>query len=254
MRIALLMALFLTVSMVYAAPDTVQTVTGDLQCRIIEDTGSLLVVETVAGDFVGLRKSSIINVVRGSEDDFYLMRGEHFEQKEKDEQALLEYLQALKRNPANDEAGKRIDSINRRHKVQRFEEKMLTGRQLLARSQYQKALKAFQDILRDNPEDEFAREVVNEMCLTYTKMAFHYYDHCYDEGAIRELAKAEELNPESAEIYYIMGRIHHDARKFELARQEYERALELDPNHIQARMRLLSLIEQRRSGRLFSRL
>jgi tetratricopeptide (TPR) repeat protein len=237
-----------------AAPDQVQTRIGTLPCRILEDTGDLLVVETVPGDYVALRKSNVISVVKGNEADFYLLRGQHFEEKEADEKALLEYLQVLKGDPNSQEAGKRIDVINQRHKRKRWEERMLSARQLLAAEEYRKALDAFQAVLAENPDDTLAKQVVDEMCDTYARIAYQYYNHCYDEGAIRELAKAEELNPESAEIYYILGRIHQDNRQIELARQEYERAIELNPNHMQARTQLLALIEAQRSLTRYGRL
>ncbi len=230
-----------------AAPDQVTTPTGVLPCKILEDAGTLLVVETVPGDIVALRKSNIIRVTEGDDNDFYLMRGTHLEKKKADERAVLEYLQVLKRDPDNSEAGERIDSITRRHKRKRWEEGMLSARQLLAEQEYKKALEAFQDVLAENPDDDLAKQIVDQMCQTYAKIAYHYYNHCYDEGAIRHLAKAEELNPQSAEIYYVLGLIHHDNHQFELARQEYERALELDPTHVQARSRLLALIERQRA-------
>ncbi|MFH1739517.1 MAG: tetratricopeptide repeat protein [bacterium] len=254
MRQLMLVLLFLSGAIAQSAPDQVETPTGILPCRIIEDTGSLVIVETVPGDFVGLRKSNIVKITKGTETDFYLLRGQHLEEKQADDRALMEYLQVLKRNPESDEAGQRIDAINRRHKRKRWEEGMLSGRQLLAGQEYRKALDAFQAVLAENPEDELAKQVVDEMCSTYTRIAYQYYNHCYDEGAIRELAKAEELNPESAEIYYVMGRIHQDNRQIELARQEYERALELDPNHVQARAKLLALIERQRAGLRYGRL
>ena len=116
---------------------------------------------------------------------------------------------------------------------------------------WEKAIEQGNIALAENPNDELAKQVVDEMCNTYTRIAFEYYDHCWDEGAIEELAKAEALNPESAEIYYVLGMIHQDQRQWELARQEYERALELNPNHSQARQQLLALIERQRSGRWF---
>ncbi|HQO36781.1 MAG TPA: tetratricopeptide repeat protein [bacterium] len=251
MKLIMFILIFLSVTSVWAGPDQVRTETGILPCRIIEDTGSLLVVETVSGDFVGLRKSNIKEVIKGDESDFYLLRGEHYEKKAADEQAVLEYLQVLQKNPQNIEANQRIESINLRHKQKRWEEGVLSARQLIAQQEYRKALEAFQAVLAENPNDDLAKQVVDEMCNTYTRIAFEYYDHCWDEGAIQELAKAEALNPESSEIYYVLGRIHQDQRQWELARQEYERALELNPNHQQARQQLLALIERQRTGRWF---
>ncbi len=252
MRIVTTLILFAAIVLpVSAAPDQITTPTGVLPCKILEDADTLLVVETVPGDIVALRKSNIITITEGNDNDFYLMRGSHLEQKKSDERAILEYLQVLKRDPDNEEASERIDSITQRHKRKRWEEGMLTARQLLAEQEYRRALEAFQDVLAENPDDDLAKQIVDQMCNTYARIAYHYYNHCYDEGAIRQLAKAEELNPQSAEIYYVLGMIHHDNRQYELARQEYERALELDPTHVQARSRLLALIERQRSyGRL----
>jgi len=117
----------------------------------------------------------------------------------------------------------------------------------LANRQYWLALDSFQSVLDLEPEDHLARQVIQKMSDTHARIAFLYYDHCADEDAILELAKAEELNPNSAEIYYILGRIHETDQKYDLARLEFERALEIDPNHSRARDQLDNLIDRIRT-------
>lgn len=50
------------------------------------------------------------------------------------------------------------------------------------------------------------------------------------EGAIKEFNEAVNVNPNSADALFKLGRIYHDQRKFKESAEAYERALEINPD------------------------
>ena len=219
---------------------------GKLEGRILENSAIVLVVETVAGEYLVVEKTNILTTQDEPITEFYFRRGRFYEGKGEDNRALLDYLEAVNLNPNHKEARERIDAINYKRKKMQWDQGLQNAQQFISSQEYRKALSAFQDVLALQPDDQLARQIVRRMSDTHAKIAFTFYDHCYDEGAVQELAKAEELNPNSAEIYYVLGKIHESDRKYELARLEYERALELEPNHSSARNNLMILIQKTR--------
>ncbi len=238
--------LFLMVISFPAWADTITTKKITIEGRILENSARVLVVETVAGEYVVIQKKMVDTIKDEPEADFYYRRGQFYLSKGDDNRALLDFMEAVNRNENHEEARESIETIKQKQKKEIVDEGLVRAQQFLAAQEYRKALEAFQRILDLEPNDRLAQQIVKQMSDTYTRIAFMYYDHCYDEGAILQLAKAEELNPNSAEIYYVLGKIHENSRKFELARLEYERALQLDPNHAQARNELMDLIERTR--------
>ena len=226
--------------------DEVQVETGTVNGRIITDLNDAVLIKTLNGEEVAISRDVILRVARKTEVEYLLDRGTFLEDKGQDAEAYLEYLEILKRDPANEEARKRMEEITLRHQRARWEKGLTEARKLVASERYRQALHAFQAVLAEQPEDRLAQQIVEEMCNTYAKIAYMYYNHCYDEGAIAELYKAEDLNPNNPEIYYLLGRIHETDGHLDLARQEYEKALELEPTHFESRERLTALIEKQR--------
>ncbi len=227
--------------------DTISTNQITLEGRILENSARVMVVETVAGEYVVIDKNRVLNFQDEPEADFYYRRGQFYLNKGDESRALLDFMEAVNWDENHQEARQAIDQIRTQQKRAKVDQGLLKAQQLIAAQEYRKALEAFQRILELQPDDQLAQQIVKQMSDTYTRIAFLYYDHCYDEGAIVELARAEELNPNSAEIYYVLGKIHDNARKYELARLEYERALQLNPNHAMARSQLMDLIERTRT-------
>ncbi len=227
--------------------DEVEVRNGVLDGKILSNLPDAIVFKTLAGDEITINRKTILAIAHETEVQYLLDRGNHLEDRGKDEDAYLEYIEVLKQDPKNEEANRRMEEINLRHRRERWQKGIDEARKLVNEEKYRKGLRVYQAILADQPEDSVAEQIVEEMCNTYAQLAFMYYNHCYEEGAMRELAKAEELNPNSAEIYYLLGRIHETGGHLSLARQEYERALEMDANHFQARERLAEIIEKMRS-------
>ena len=66
------------------------------------------------------------------------------------------------------------------------------------------------------------------------------------EDALREIHKAQEIDPLSLQISTDVGRLHYNAREYDLAVQEYQKVLELDPYFYPAHLWLgLALLEKR---------
>ncbi len=227
--------------------DLISMAKGPLEGRILENSAQVLVLETVAGEYVVLQKDQINSWQKEPEPEFYFRRGRFFENKGDENRAILDYLETLNLNPNHDNAKKQIQTIQYHQKERQWNAGVEKGEQLLAEQEYKKALGEFQRVLEMEPEESLARQVIRKMSDTHARIAYLYYNHGHDEVAILELAKAEELNPNSAEIYYILGRIHESDRKFDQARLEFERALEIDPNHTSARDHLNDLIERTQS-------
>jgi tetratricopeptide (TPR) repeat protein len=229
--------------------DTITTKQTTLEGRILENSAKVFVVETVAGEYVVIEKNRIVDFTDEPEADFYYRRGQFHLSKGDENRALLDFLEAVNWDSTHAKAREVIEAIQQKQKETKVNQGLLKAQQLIAAQEYRKALDAFQRILELQPDDQLAQEIVKQMSDTYTRIAFLYYDHCYDEGALFELARAEELNPNSAEIYYVLAKIHDNSRKYDLARQEYERALQLNPTHSMARSKLMELIERTRGRR-----
>jgi len=226
--------------------DIIQTRNGDIEGRILEDSARVMIVETVAGEYVAVQKAHIQSIQKEPVADFYYRRGAFHEQKGSESLAMLDYLEALNLDPEHQMSKQRIQDIQYEKKRATWEQGIDRAHEHLANQEYRQALVAFQDVLRMNPDDSLAQRIVQQMSDTHTRLAYLFYDHCYDQEAILELAKAEELNPDSAEIYFVLGIIHENRRMFDQARLEYERALQLNPEHSSARSQLAQLIERTR--------
>ncbi|MCH7676466.1 protein kinase [candidate division KSB1 bacterium] len=69
------------------------------------------------------------------------------------------------------------------------------------------------------------------------------------EDALREIHKAQEIDPLHLQISTDVGRLHYYAREYDLAVQEYRKVLELDSNFYPAHLWLgLALLEKRDFG------
>jgi len=88
-----------------------------------------------------------------------------------------------------------------------------------------------QQILKDNPSDTDAKGLEATLLL--------------DKGdilkAMTELQAVVNRAPDNPIAHFQLGRAHAARGEFELARQQFEKALELQPNNIQARLALAQL-------------
>ncbi len=227
--------------------DLIHTPKADVEGRVLEDSAQVLVVETVAGEYVVVRKNQILSVTKEPPEDFYYRKAKFYEAKGEDDRAMIYYIEAINRNPNHAGSRESLEAIQYKKKKAQWDEGLQQAQLHIANKEFRKAIDTYQEILDLQPDEETARNIMDRMSKAYAGLAFLFYDHCYDEGAIRELARAEELNPENAEIYYVLAKIHESAQQYDLARLEYERAIELNPGHTSARDKLMSLIERTRA-------
>jgi tetratricopeptide (TPR) repeat protein len=217
---------------------------GELEGRVLENSAEVVVFETIHGEYLVLKHSQIVEIRNEPPEEFYYRRALMHEAKGADNRALLDLMETINRNPNHVRAQQRHDAIVQRHREERWNQGLQTAQQYEQQEEYRQALASYRRVLEMQPDDHVAQQIVQRMSDTHARIAFLFFNHCYDNEAIVELTKAEELNPNSAEIYYVLARIHHHSRNWEQARLEYERALELDPNHNSARMNLSRLIEE----------
>ncbi|MEW6234819.1 MAG: tetratricopeptide repeat protein [Candidatus Omnitrophota bacterium] len=229
-----------------AAGDVIRAGKADIECRILENSAQVLVLETVAGEYIVLDKGIIQSLESEAPEEFYYRRGKFYEGRSNDNRALLDFLEVINRNPNHANAKQAVEAIQYRQKKNEWDRQVESANAFAANNDYWQALTEYKKALDLQPEERTARQIVQRMSDVHSRLAFLYYDHCAEQYAIVELVKAEELNPENAEIYYVLARIHENNQKYEIARLEFERAIELNPNHISARNGLTRLIERTR--------
>lgn len=229
-----------------AHADRIVQMNGTVECRVLENSGEVVVFETVSGEYVVLKQSQVVDITDEPVEQFFFYRGRYHEQRGEMQQAMFNYYEAVNRNPNHEAARQRLTTLQEEENQARWNEGISRAQHLKQNREYRLALNAFQDVLQMRPDDSVARRVVRAMSDTHAELAYRFFNHCYDEDAILEITRAEELNPNSAEIYFVLGRIHHHNRNFGQARLEYERALELDPAHQSARVQLTRLVEDMR--------
>jgi Tfp pilus assembly protein PilF len=65
-------------------------------------------------------------------------------------------------------------------------------------------------------------------------LAFIQYRNGDSPGALKEFSEAARLAPDMAEAYYHMGEINEATNHADLAKKNYERALEIRPSYTEA--------------------
>ena len=246
----LLSGIFSLVIPYFGYSDVITTSKGSIEGRILENSVKLLVVETIAGEYIVINKERVQSVDKEAPEEFFYRRAKYNESNKKENQALMDYLEVLNMNPGHSKAKDGIQAIQTKQQEAKVNAKITQAQNQESQKSFSQALKSYQEVLDMQPEERLASDIVKKMSETHARIAYLYYNHCLDQDAIVELAKAEELNPNSAEIYYVLGRIHETKRKFDIARLEYERALELNPSHSSARTQLMNLIERTRGRNL----
>ena len=193
--------------------DVITTSKGAIEGRVLENSAKLLVVETIAGEYIVINKDRVLSVDQEAPEEFFYRRAKYSEANKKENQALMDYLEVLNINSQHARAKEGIQAIQTRQQKAKFDEKIVQAEKQESQKSYNQALKAYQEVLDMQPDERLASDVVKRMSETHARIAYLYYNHCLDQDAIVELAKAEELNPNSAEIYYVLGRIHETKRK-----------------------------------------
>ncbi|MES0491417.1 MAG: tetratricopeptide repeat protein [Leptospirales bacterium] len=92
------------------------------------------------------------------------------------------------------------------------------------KEQYQKAVDAFSEAIRLDPDDED----------NYLNRGASYYNLDKHNKAIKDYNKAIELKPDYAEAYNNRGAVYDDLKKYDKAVKDYNKAIELKPDYANA--------------------
>lgn len=162
---------------------------------------------------------------------YLLKRGEHFLKNRNDaDMALKTFQEALRLKPDDPYIRERIDWVLLSQRIQRCKDGIEEARAKAREGSYQESINIYENLLPTAPRDELARTIKRELAETYAQLAFKFFDHSYFIGAEQMLRKAEEYNPNSPMLHFVLGRIYHINGDFEGADREYTLAMELDPD------------------------
>jgi len=212
-----------------------------LQGQIYRQDGESIAIRLISGGEVVVDQGIVRSVVKEPPEMFFVRRGDLFLAQKEYGKALVEYLQADQRRPGQSWIEAKIAQVKQRRAEEICEQLLQQAEVMLARKAYRQAINVLMEASRECPEGSLNQEILRNLAITHSVLAFHYFDHCFEELALEELAKAEEYYPQCANVYYVLGRINHSQNRFQTARREYERALEIDPDLETARDSLLRL-------------
>ncbi|MBE7557604.1 hypothetical protein HS125_01090 [bacterium] len=222
---------------------------GMLHGRIISDSSDRVEFDLLGGARYSCVRDYVARVELETDFDFYLKDGDYYLSKGRDELAIRSYKLALKERPEDAVAQGRLELVEFNRRLRRAEAAIAEAERFLRADQFQKALAHYETALTLSPSDQMTREILDGMTLIYSRIAFAYYNHCFYEQAFEQLSRAEQINasrdtlsPKCAEIYYLLARIEEDRGDLFAAKRQLEYALQLDPNHEPARVKLGEVI------------
>lgn len=162
---------------------------------------------------------------------YVVKRGDYFLEERGDRQKAIDtYQEALRLKPGDPDIQARIDLVLLSERIVRCQEGIELARAKAREGEHGEAISIYEELLPTAPKDELSRTITRELAETYAQMAFKYYDHSYFIGAEEMLRKAEQLNPNSPTLHFVLGRIHHVNRDWEAADKSYAAAEALDPD------------------------
>ncbi len=162
---------------------------------------------------------------------YMVKRGDYYlEERKNTRRALETYQEALRLKPGDPDIQARIDLVILSERITRCQNGIEQARQTARNDDLGRAIEIYENLLPNAPKDELRRTITRELAETYAQLAYRYYDHSYFIGAEEMLRKAEQYNPNSPTLHFVLGRIHHVNREWEEADKAYEAAEELDPN------------------------
>ncbi len=188
-------------------------------------------VKLLAGSTLTLENQEIQGTKSEPFVAYMVKRGDYYLEQRKDTRRALEtYQEALRMKPGDPDIQSRIDLVVLSERITRCQNGIEQARETARNGEMGQAIDIYEKLLPNAPKDELRRTITRELAETYAQLAYRYYDHSYFMGAEEMLRKAEEYNPNSPTLHFVLGRIHHVNREWEEADKAYEAAEELDPN------------------------
>jgi tetratricopeptide (TPR) repeat protein len=188
-------------------------------------------VKLLAGNTLILENKDIQGTKSESFVAYMLKRGDYYlEQRQDIERAMETYQEALRLKPGDPTIQARLETVVLAERIKRCQAGIEEAREISREGDLGRAIEVYENLLPSAPKEELRRTIMRELAETYAQQAYRYYDHSFFLGAEEMLRKAQQYNPNSPTLYFVMGRIHHVNRDWEAADKAYEAAEELDPN------------------------
>lgn len=225
-----------------ACADVVHLVGGTLlEGQVETELETQVILRLLNGGKVVLAAERIVAIDREPPEMFFVRKGDWLADKGQEREAEAAYREAIALAPASQEARDRLAAMLLARTIVRVNQMIQQAEALMVQRKYREAIRAYSAARDESPSDELTHDLNRRMAIAYARLAYLYFDHCYDQGARIELEKAKDVNPNCAEIYYVLGRIFHDDGDLVQAQTNYEQALNLDPTHVPARSQLMAL-------------
>ncbi len=236
-----------------AGADVVTFRGGDqLHGEIYRQDREYVAMRLVSGGDIVVGREFIRSVVKEPSEEFNIKRGDYLLARKEYGLALSEYLLADQRRPDQERIQAKIAEVRRLRSEEIGGRLIRRADELLSQQAYRGAIGTLLDAARECQGGPMHAEVLRRLALAQSQLAYHYFNHCFEELALEELAKAWEYDPLCANSYFVLGRVYHAQSRYRTAQREYQRALELDPNLEVARSFMLRLEKDaRRIPRMF---
>ena len=212
-----------------------------LHGEIIGETKNTITVDLMIGGKLIIPASAPIEVKKEAKIDYLIKKADYLVSRKKDANAISIYLRGLEYSPNNQLIMKKIEELRSRRVSEDLEEKIAFGDKLVDEGEYRAAIAFYNSLLQHEASPKVTRDILRKISNTHALMAYIYYNHCFEEWAMQEINKAEEYDPNVPMIYYVLGRIHQDQQKYNLAEQDFRRSLQIDPLFRDAESRLTEL-------------
>lgn len=226
----------------FCTADVITFQGGDqLHGQIYRQDEQFVAIRLVAGGDIVVSRELIRSIAMEPPEVFHVKRGDFFLSRGDFDQATGEYAQALQLNPGQGWIEEKINQLKIEKNKISCNALIEQADRYLAQYAYRKAIGSLLEATQICQDGEINQQIRRKLALAQSQLAFHYFNHCFEELALDELAKAEQYDPYVAHIYYVLGRVNHSQNRLQTARREYQRALELDPTLQQAKDFLLRL-------------
>ncbi len=224
---------------------------GILQGRVVTESQKSIVLELLSGGRISIDSQYVKTVVHEPESQYLLKRGDFWLRQENFERAEKDYFQALEKDPDNRDVLARLESLNNGRRITESREYARRARLYLEQKSYRNAIRLYQKAVDICPDEEkgLLGQIVREKAKAHARLAFFFYNHCYDDWAMDELEQAKTLDPDLSETYFVYARIYHYQNNLEAAVQSYRRTLDLNPENQLAQNYLLQIQEEAKRRR-----
>jgi tetratricopeptide (TPR) repeat protein len=230
------------VSVKTSRADVITFISGDkLHGEIFKQDNRFISMRLVTGGDIVVDREFVESVVKEPPEVFYVRRGDLYLMKKDYHAALQEYSQADALMPNQKWIQKKINKARRLRSEQINEVIIEHAESLMDKRSYRRAVDTLSQATEKAEHESVHQQLRKRLADAKSMLAYHYFDHCFDEEALETLLSAREYDPYCANVYYVLGRINHARSRYQTAKKDYEKALELDPALVNARDSLLRL-------------